>query len=96
MLKSILRYASLMTLAVIGFSSVPAFANSNTCESSCPRTRACEYRAKELTLTEPTPLTPTQDPPVQLVDPPAFTTPMSPVPTPVVPRNPGRPPRGRG
>jgi hypothetical protein len=95
MIKSILRSASLMTLAVIGFTSVPAFANGNTCESSCARTRACEYRAKELTLTEPPALTPTPDPPVQLVDPPAFNTPTSPPPA-QIPTRPNRFPPGRG
>jgi hypothetical protein len=101
MLKSIIRSVSLMTLAVIGFSSAPAFANGNTCDGSCPRTRACQYNGKELTLNEPTQLTPTLDVPVQLVDPPAFTTPTAPVAPPVAPtRSPGlRPGRfrtGRG
>jgi hypothetical protein len=100
MLKSIIRSVSLMTLAVIGFSSAPAFANGNTCEGSCPRTRACQYNAKELTLNEPTQLTPTQDPPVQLVDPPPFTTPTAPIaPPPVQPGprlRPGRFRTGRG
>jgi hypothetical protein len=91
MLKSIIRSVSLMTLAVIGFSSAPAFANGDTCEGSCPRTRACQYNAKELTLNEPSQLTPTLDPPVQLVDPPAFTTPTAPVP--VAPLPPTRGPR---
>jgi hypothetical protein len=79
MLKSIIRSISLMTLAVIGFSSTPAFANGDTCEGSCGRVRACQYNAKELTLNEPTQLTPTLDVPVQLVDPPAFATPHAPV-----------------
>ena len=89
-----------MTLAVVGFSSAPAFANGNTCDGSCPRTRACQYNAKELTLTEATQLTPTQDAPVQLVDPPAFTTPTAPIAPPVVPSGPrlrpGRFRTGRG
>jgi hypothetical protein len=79
MLKSIIRSVSLMTLAVIGFSAAPAFANGNTCEGSCSRTRACQYNAKELTLNEAAQLSPTLDPPVQLVDPPAFATPTTPV-----------------
>jgi hypothetical protein len=101
MLKSIIRSVSLMTLAVIGFSSAPAFANGNTCEGSCGRTRACQYNAKELTLNEPTQLTPTLDPPVQLVDPPPFNTPTTPV-VPVAPPvrglglRPGRFRTGRG
>jgi hypothetical protein len=90
MLKSILRSVSLMTLAVIGFSSAPAFANGNTCDGSCPRTRACQYNAKELTLNEPTKLTPTLDPPVQLVDPTPFTTPQAPVQPIAPPSNPVR------
>ncbi len=99
MLKSIIRSVSLMTLAVIGFSSAPAFANGNTCEGSCPRTRACQYNAKELTLNEPTQLTPTLDVPVQLVDPPAFTTPQAPIESPPAQpgrRRPNRFPTGRG
>jgi hypothetical protein len=70
----------LMALAVVSFSAAPAFANGNTCDGSCPRTRACQYNAKELTLSELTPLTPTLDVPVQLVDPPPFATPTAPVP----------------
>jgi hypothetical protein len=88
-----------MTLAVIGFSSAPAFANGDTCEGSCPRTRACQYNAKELTLNEPAQLTPTLDAPVQLVDPPAFVTPQAPIAPPVQqgPRlRPGRFRTGRG
>jgi hypothetical protein len=100
MLKSIIRSVSLMTLAVVGFSSAPAFANGNTCDGSCPRTRACQYNAKELTLNEPTQLTPNLDPPVQLVDPPAFTTPTAPLTPPPVPQGPrlrpGRFRTGRG
>jgi hypothetical protein len=97
MLKPIIRSASLMALAVIGLSSAaPAFASGDTCEGSCGRVRACQYNGKELTLTEPTQLTPTPDPPVQLVDPPAFDTPQS---VPQVPQQPIRRPRfptGRG
>ena len=78
MLKSIIRSVSLMTLAVIGFSAAPAFANGDTCGGSCPRTRACQYNAKELTLNEPAQLTPNLDPPVQLVDPAPFNTPTAP------------------
>ncbi len=100
MLKSIIRSVSLMTLAVIGFSSAPAFANGDTCEGSCGRTRACQYSAKELTLNEPTQLTPTLDVPVQLVDPPAFATPQAPIASPPVQQSPrlrpGRFRTGRG
>lgn len=88
MLKSIIRSVSLMTLAVIGFSAAPAFANGNTCDGSCPRTRACQYSAKELTLNEPSQLTPNLDTPVQLVDPPAFTTPTAPIAPPSLPTTP--------
>jgi hypothetical protein len=98
MLKSIIRSASLAIVAVIGFSSVPAFANGNTCEGSCGRTRACQYTAKELSLNTPAIPTPTADTPAPLVDPPAVNTPApAPVEQPPVrtPRGLGRP-RGRG
>jgi hypothetical protein len=100
MLKSIIRSASLAIVAVIGFSSVPAFADGNTCEGSCGRTRACQYTAKELSLNAPAVPTPTADTPAPLVDPPVVNTPApapveQPPATPTRPRGLGRV-RGRG
>jgi hypothetical protein len=88
-----IRSASLAIVAVIGFSSVPAFANGNTCEGSCGRTRACEYNAKELSLVAPALPVPTGEQQAPLVDPPVVNTP-APVPTEVQPLN--IPPRGLG
>jgi hypothetical protein len=96
MLKLIIRSATLAIVAVIGFSSAPAFAEGegNTCESSCGRTRACQYSAKELSLNTPAIPTPTAETPAPLVDPPAVETP-APAPVQQPPRGLGRP-RGRG
>jgi hypothetical protein len=96
MLKSIIRSAALAIVAVIGFSSAPAFAEGegNTCESSCSRTRPCQYSAKELSLNTPAIPTPTPETPAPLVDPPAVQTP-APAPAPVQ-TPPRRRPSARG
>jgi hypothetical protein len=98
MLKSILLSATLVATAVLGsISLTPTSAAAEgevctpSCTGSCGRSRPCDYRAKELSLTAPALPTPQGDAPVQMVDPPSVETPQPPVETP-----PARPPRGRG
>lgn len=100
MLKSILLSTTLVATAVLGlapFTLTAATAEGETCvpscTGSCGRSRPCEYRAKEMSLTAPTLPTATPDQPVQMVDPPAVETPMPPVEQSPV-RTPNR--RGRG
>jgi hypothetical protein len=99
MLKSIIRSACLLALATLSLAEMtPALATDNTCAADCTRTRPCEYKARELTLTPPAGLVPTEEPPAPLVDPPPVETPVSPpqpLPEPPAPR-PGRNRRGRG
>jgi hypothetical protein len=97
MLKSMIRSASLVAAAVLGLTSVPAFASDNTCLGHCTRTRPCEYRAKEVSLTAPALPVPQGDAPVQMIDPPVVETPQA-APTPVTPPAPrrGRNRRGLG
>ncbi len=98
MLKSILLSATLVATAVLGsISLTPTSASAEgevctpSCTGSCGRSRPCDYRAKELSLTTSPLPTPQGDAPVQMVDPPAVETPQPPVET-----QPVRPPRGRG
>jgi hypothetical protein len=96
MIKSIIRSASLVAAAVLGLTSLPAFAADNTCTGHCTRTRPCEYRAKEVSLTAPALPVPQGDAPVQMIDPPQVETPQAaPQPAPVTPR-PRRGPNRRG
>jgi hypothetical protein len=100
MLKSFLLSATLAATTAVGFyfpSSAAAEGEAcvPSCTGSCGRGRPCEYRAKELAVTNPALPTATPEAPVQMVDPPAVETPQPPIETPAAPSGRGNR-RGRG